>query len=566
MKHINKYYILPAIALVLLGTVLGLQLDSYLTDGDTIQQLKKLEKAFVIINRKYVDPVESKAIAEEGITGMLKELDPHSSYITAEQVADVRENYRGSFGGIGIMFEVVKDTARVISPIADGPSDQAGIMAGDRIIAIEDSSSVGITSEGVQERLKGPIGSEVTLTVLRPSVDETHTYTIKRDEIPLYSIDSSYMIDDKTGYIKIDRFAMTTYDEFMDHVGRLKEQGMERLMLDLRFNPGGVMKSAIEIADEMLGAGETIVQTKGRDASMNNQYRASKGGVFEDQPVIVLINRRSASASEIVSGALQDHDRALLVGERTFGKALVQKQFELDDGSLLQMTVGRYYTPVGRLIQTPYKSGDLEDYYEQKFASYDKATFHAAEYKDSIPDSLKYTTDHGRTVFGGGGILPDYIVQPDTAGLSRYIAASGLDFAFVRDWFLEHESEMRTTWSDRQEAFRKEYTVADETVDAFWTFAEEKGIELTTDTAAVNRPEGIFPVSEKTESYEFMQARIKGYLARQLFGSRAARPIFNEVDPVFKEALSLWDQAQNLAAYGNGEGVPNGGTSMNDGR
>lgn len=546
-----KKFFLPAIALLLLGAILGVQLDSMMSDEDAYSQLRKLEKAFVIINRKYVEPVKSNAIAEQGIKGMLNELDPHSSYIKAEQVEDVQDQYEGSFGGIGIWFEVVDDTARVISPITDGPSEKVGVMPGDRIVAIEDTSAVGseLSSKEIQDRLKGPIGTEVQMTVKRPGMNKRITFTITRDEIPLYSIDSSYMLDDQTGYIKINRFAMNTHKEFTDSLQVLKNQGLERLVLDLRSNPGGVMQSAIKIADEMLGDDMTIVKTKGRDQSMNNEFKASSGDAFEQQPVIVLVNRNSASASEIVSGALQDHDRALIVGRRTFGKALIQKQFELNDGSMLQMTVGRYYTPVGRLIQTPYKNGDLESYYEQKFSDFDEATFDLSNYRDSIPDSLQYTTDHGRTVFGGGGILPDYIVKPDTAGLMSAVAQKGLHTLFIQEWFKKHEQELRDEWTGRKQTFTKSYTVGREMLDEFWAFAGEKGVSLTSNPDSVARKKGVFPQSAAEGEQARLKTYLKASLASKLYGGRAAVPIINTVDNELNEALTLWDQARDLAAY-----------------
>jgi carboxyl-terminal processing protease len=292
-----------------------------------------------------------------------------------------------------------------------------------------------------------------------------------------------------------------------------------------------------------------IVETKGRDPSINNQYRATSGDMFEEQPVIVLINRASASASEILAGALQDHDRALLVGERTFGKALVQKQFELNDGSLLQMTVGRYYTPVGRLIQTPYEDGDKTDYYEQKFDSYETALFNPSEYKESIPDSLAYETDHGRTVFGGGGILPDYIVKPDTSSIERFVSGSGLTLGFIIEWFPEQETEIRQSWGEKPDAFAARYTVPDTVVDEFWTYAQDKGMTLTAKADSVNRSEAIFPQSEAEEAREYVRTHLKGNIARQLYGSSAMYPIFNSVDPTFQQALSLWDRADQLSAF-----------------
>ena len=549
MKRFNRYYILPALALLLLGAVLGVQLDSYLSDTDTFAELQKLRKAFVTINSNYVDPVDSEAIAEQGIQGMLDELDPHSSYIKKKDVQRVQESYEGSFGGIGIMFEMVEDTARVITPIADGPSDKVGVMSGDRIVEIEDSTAVGLDSRGIQERLKGPVDTEVQMTVYRPGMSRRYTFTITRDEIPLYSINTAYMVDDQTGYIEIDRFAMTTHDEFMEKLRMLKGEGMERLVLDLRGNHGGVMRSAIEIVDELLGAGLPILKTRGRRANMNNEYRASSGGAFEEQPVIVLVDRQSASASEIVTGALQDHDRALVVGQRTFGKALVQKQFELTDGSLLQMTVGRYYTPAGRLIQTPYDDGSQEDYYEQKFASMRKATFDLDAYKETIPDSLSYQTNHGRTVYGGGGILPDVVVKPDTLSIRRFIAGSGLDLAFATQWFPKHEQEVRNQWNEREDAFLDEYEVPQAMVDSFWTYASRNGMELTTNPDSAAPGNGVFLRAEAEQARPYVATRLKALLARQLYGSSAMRPVLNQVDPAFQQAISLWGDANSLAAY-----------------
>lgn len=547
----KKFYILPAIAILLLGAVLGVQIESALSDEDTYSQLRKLEKAFVIINRQYVDSVKSGKVAEDGIKGMLKELDPHSSYISAEEADDVQENYRGSFGGVGIWFEMVNDTAQVISPITDGPSEKAGVIPGDRIVAIEDSNAAGpdVTSEDIQNRLKGPVGTDVQMTVLRPGMNEHITFDITRDEIPLYSIDGSYMIDDETGYIRINRFAMSTHEEFLDSLQVLKDQGMDRLVLDLRNNPGGVMNSAVKVADELLGDGHTIVKTKGRDAEMDREFPASSGDAFESQPVIVLVNENSASASEIISGALQDEDRALIVGQRTFGKALIQKQFELTDGSMLQMTVGRYYTPMGRLIQTPYENGDLQEYYDRKFSDYTDATFNPAEYKDNIPDSLKYTTEHGRTVFGGGGIMPDYVIQPDTSRLVRSVVGNGLDHLFVLEWFTERESDIRDAWADRRQEFIDSYEVDDEMLDAFWSFAKEQGITLTSDPAEVSAQDGVFLRAEAMQEQERLKTHIKSQIAGRLYGGRSRLPILNQVDVGLKEALTLWGEAEELAAY-----------------
>jgi carboxyl-terminal processing protease len=549
MTRLSTSHILPAIALLLFGAVLGVQFDSYVSPDDALNQFEKMKRAFAIISGKYVEPVNSKEVAEAGVKGMLESLDPHSSYIPPEEVRDTRDQYEGSFGGIGVRFEP-GDTARVISPIAGGPSEKVGIMAGDRIVEIEDSTAIGLSGNEIQDRLKGEIGTEVTLTVYRPLADKRMTFTIERGEIPLYSINASYMVDEETGYIEISRFAMSTHEEFLEKVDRLKGEGMERLVLDLRDNPGGVMQSAVKIADELLGAGMTIVRTKGRSEEMNTRYRGNDGGALENQPVIVLVNRRSASASEILSGALQDHDRALLVGRRTFGKALVQKQFELNDGSLMQMTVGRYYTPVGRLIQTPYEKGNRTAYIEKKSSTWRDAVYNVDKYKESIPDSLTYETDHGRTVFGGGGILPDYVVAPDTTALSTFVRRSQLDGIFARQWFSRHEQALRSTWQDREDDFLSSYDVPSAAVDSFWAYAQREDLlTLTSDPDEVAPKDRVFPQSEAEEVRPMLRSRLKGQLANVMYGTGTGRPILNRTDPAFEQAMSLWPSSKDLAGY-----------------
>ena len=553
MTRLSKYHILPAVALLLFGAVLGVQFDSYVSTDDALDQFEKMKRAFAIISGRYVEPVDSKEMAEAGVKGMLESLDPHSSYIPADQVRDTRDRYEGSFGGIGIRFEPAgepSDTARVISPIAGGPSETVGVMAGDRIVEIEDSTAIGLSGNEIQNRLKGKIGTDVTLTVYRPLADKRLTFTIERGEIPLYSVNSSYMVDEQTGYIEIGRFAMSTHEEFLEKVDRLKGQGMERLVIDLRDNPGGVMQSAVKIADELLGAGMTIVRTKGRSAEMNTRYRGQGGGALENQPVIVLMNRRSASASEILSGALQDHDRALLVGRRTFGKALVQKQFELNDGSLMQMTVGRYYTPVGRLIQTPYEKGNRQAYYEEKSSSFRDAVYNVEKYKDTIPDSLRYETDHGRTVFGGGGILPDHVVAPDTTSLSTFIRGSQVDALFARQWFSTHEKDLRSTWQEREEEFLASYQTPSAAVDSFWAYAQREDLlTLSSNPDEVDPTERIFSRSEAQSVRDMVRTRLKGRLANVMYGTGTGQPVLNQTDPIFQRAMSLWPSSKDLAGY-----------------
>ena len=548
MKRLSKYHILPAVLLIAIGAVLGVQLDTYLSDDDLGAQLDKMRQAFLQINQNYVDDLEAEEIAEAGVEGMVNSLDPHSTYIPADRAEDVKDQYQGTFGGIGIVFEVPEDTARVISPLAGGPSEEVGVMAGDRIVGIEDSSAVGLSSNEIQNRLKGEIDTRVQMTVYRPTTSERMTFTITREEIETQSVRSPYMVDEKTGYINITRFTMKTHDEFRKAARTLLDRGMERLVLDLRGNPGGVMRTSWQIANEMLGKGMTIVETKGRGDRMNQEIDAKAGGMLVDQPIIVLVSRGSASASEILTGALQDHDRAFIVGRRTFGKGLIQKQFDLKDNSVLQMTVGRYYTPVGRLIQSPYERGDRKNYYRKKFSTINQATYHLKEYRDSIPDSLAYETDHGRMVFGGGGILPDYVVQPDTTALT-HLVRSGLDYAFARKWFSSHETELRSTWQQRSDEFQSSFEPSDEMIASFWSYAEENGVTITEDPDSVNTAERIYAKVTAQDEQDFVATRVKGYLARLLYGRGVARPVLNRADPVFREAMSLWPSSRELAAY-----------------
>ena len=548
MKRLSKYHILPAVLLIAIGAVLGVQLDTYLSDDDLGAQLDKMRQAFLQINQNYVDDLEAEEIAEAGVEGMVNSLDPHSTYIPADRAEDVKDQYQGTFGGIGIVFEVPEDTARVISPLAGGPSEEVGVMAGDRIVGIEDSSAVGLSSNEIQNRLKGEIDTRVQMTVYRPTTSERMTFTITREEIETQSVRSPYMVDEKTGYINITRFTMKTHDEFRKAARTLLDRGMERLVLDLRGNPGGVMRTSWQIANEMLGEGMTIVETKGRGDRMNQEIDAKAGGMLVDQPIIVLVSRGSASASEILTGALQDHDRAFIVGRRTFGKGLIQKQFDLKDNSVLQMTVGRYYTPVGRLIQSPYERGDRKNYYRKKFSTINQATYHLKEYRDSIPDSLAYETDHGRMVFGGGGILPDYVVQPDTTALT-HLVRSGLDYAFARKWFSSHETELRSTWQQRSDEFQSSFEPSDEMIASFWSYAEENGVTITEDPDSVNTAERIYAKVTAQDEQDFIATRVKGYLARLLYGRGVARPVLNRADPVFREAMSLWPSSRELAAY-----------------
>ena len=553
----KRFWIIPATLLLLAGVLLGVTIRSSLLAEDTLTQLRKLEDAFLLINKQYVESVDPAELAEEAIRSMLDDLDPHSVYVSAEDARSMQERFQGSFGGIGIWFEIPRndedlrdDTVRVMSVIGDGPSERAGLMAGDRIIRIDDSTAVGLSEDEVTSRLKGEIGTQVDVAVHRAGAGAPLEFTLTRAAIPLYTVDASYMVDDETGYIRLSRFYQETYNEFIEHARALKEEGMKRLVLDLRSNTGGYMSEAIEIVDEMVPGRKTVVYTRGRRPETTSTYRTRRTGILEKEPVIVLVNAYSASASEIVAGALQDHDRALIVGQRTFGKGLVQHQFALPDQSILQMTVARYYTPSGRLIQTPYEDGDQEDYYEEKFASLEDATYRPGEYSDNIPDSLRYKTAHGRDVFGGGGILPDYIVKPDTLSPVRSVLGRGLDRGFARKWFREDERRLRDLWRDREEEFASAFHVSDALWASFVEYATDGEPDDSLSEVSAEADSARTAMANALQEHrEILEVHLRGRIAQEFFGHRAWYGVYQEIDPELNAALGLWGLAENLAAW-----------------
>jgi carboxyl-terminal processing protease len=534
------------IALLIGGVVLGTQLSAFVMKGETSDALRKLEASFLTIAERYVEDVDTATLAEGAINGMLAHLDPHSIYIDSERMRAVNEDFDASFEGIGISYEFIegtagRDTLTVLNAIPGGPSDEAGLMSGDRIIRVDGDDAVGFTTSDVERSLKGPRGTQVTVTVRRPAGPDSLDVEITRDRIPLHTLDVAYMIDETTGYIRLNRFARTTYDEFAQAMRRLQAEGMQRLVLDLRDNAGGFMDMAIRIADDFLGGQQEIVAARSRHSEYNQISRSRSGGQFTSGPVIVLINERSASASEIVAGALQDHDRALIVGRRSFGKGLVQKQFMLTDGSSLRMTISRFYTPSGRLIQTPYLNGLREEYYREKFDQRRReSALNVDEIIDDTPDSLRFETRSGRTVLGGGGILPDYIIYPDTLSESlRYVRSRNLDQRFARNLLDEDAFGLRSDWGDHRDRFIREFEVDEAVFDQFAAFvlADASG----PDTAAI----GGAALEEERETLEVL---IKANLANRLYGREAWYPVYHGIDRVLAEALRLWPPAERLAS------------------
>ncbi len=527
-----------AALLVCAGLFLGLEVKSYVAGDDASDAMQRIEHSFLLITNEYVEPVDAEELAEAAIGGMLKTLDPHSVFITAERMKDVREDFNASFEGVGIYFEFIsgpadRDTIAVVNALPGGPSAQAGLRSGDRIVSINHASAVGFTQDDVQNTLKGPEGTTVVVGVMRPGHPDTLSFNITRGEIPLVTLDAAYMVDGRTGFIRINRFARTTYTEFSNALERLKAQGMERLILDLRDNAGGFMSMAVKVSDAFLSDGQVVVTAKSRHDDFSHVSRATDAGGFEEGPLIVLVDENSASASEIVAGALQDHDRALVMGRRTFGKGLVQKQYRLNDGSALRLTISRFYTPTGRLIQTPWGDGDREAYYDNKRERHlEEIGMTREEIVADVPDSLIYHTDAGRVVAGGGGILPDILVAPDS--LSNYmqtVVSEGLLSDFARSWLDRHHA-----WRSRMNSARSDYvntfSVGDEMLAAFADYAEARKAELPAASPANKR---------------LLATLLKGHVARRMFDRSAWYPIFHHADPMLEEAMESWKSARALA-------------------
>ena len=551
-----------AAGILALGLLLGVQVRDVFSSSDDTQQFRKIEEAYTYITRSYAERVDSAQLAEDAIEGMLAGLDPHSIYISTEDMRRVRESFDASFDGIGIYYEWVEgvadqDTLVVLMPIDGGPSEEAGLQAGDRIVMIGDTTALGYDTDLVQHYLKGPKGTFVDITVKRPGYRELLEFTIRRDKIPLNTVTAAYMVDGDTGYIRLQRFARTSADEIRESITTLKRQGMERLVLDLRDNAGGFLDQAVAISDEFLPRGTKIVYTDSRHPNNRREYRAERGGVFENGPVIVLINDYSASASEIVAGALQDHDRALLVGRRSFGKGLVQQQFPLSDGSVLQMTVSKYYTPSGRLIQTPFELGEDELAYEKSKWAIREAVENrlapnggmvdADALGAGIPDSLVFETATGRHVYGGGGILPDYIVPFDTlATAMRVVIGKNLDNEFARVRIEQLGDSFRSEWEGRQAEFIRSYRLDDASWDAFLSYADSHGAPVV-NAREDGSAEAVLVRSEALEQRGEIETRIKAFMARRLYNAEAWYPVIGQMDPVLQEAMRLWDNATSLA-------------------
>jgi carboxyl-terminal processing protease len=494
-------------------------------------QAQKLDALLSMISYQYVDSVDEKQLTEDAIRAILKDCDPHSVYIPAEELRDVNEPLVGKFEGIGVQFNILDDTIMVTQTISGGPSEKLGIRAGDRIVKIDEENvaNIKITNADVLKKLRGDKGTKVKVTIFRRGVPEMLDFVITRDKIPLYSIDAAYMATPEVGYIKVARFADQTVEEFKTKLKELKALGMKSLILDLTGNGGGYLNRAIELADEFLSAGKKEVYTEGRSQSRQEYFSTAAGG-WEKGKLAVLVDESSASASEIVAGAIQDWDRGLIIGRRTFAKGLVQKPYPLPDGSAVRLTVARYYTPSGRCIQKPYEKGEKgdEDYDMDLSMRYQHGELYSID-SIKVNDSLKYFTNANRTVYGGGGILPDIFVPLDTSMNSTYyddLRRKGILSDFALTYTDNNRKTLLKDYADVH-AFRKSFDLSEDVMKSFLAYAEKKDVK---------KDESGFARSETV-----IRAQLKALIARDLWNTNAYYVMINDINNFFQKAVQSMD-------------------------
>lgn len=517
-RKIMKKNLVILFTLLITGNLLAQQ--------STDEATKKFGSLLNLIDRAYVDTTNQEKLVETAIVAMLKEMDPHSVYISKEDKDRMNEPLKGNFEGIGIQFNIYHDTIMVVSPISGGPSESLGILSGDRIVTIdgENVAGIGIKNEGVMERLRGEKGSKVTVGIKRRGSKKILEFTITRDKIPIFSVDASYMATPEIGYIKVNKFAQNTMSEFDEGLKELKAQGMKHLILDLRGNSGGYLNTAIKLADEFLPSRKLIVYTEGRSYPKNEKFATSIGDM-ETGKIVVLIDEGSASASEIVSGAIQDHDRGLIIGRRSFGKGLVQKPFGLTDESEVRLTISRYYTPTGRCIQKPYEEGNKE--YHKDISKRFKSGELFSQDSIDFPDSLKYKTPNGRIVYGGGGIMPDIFIPLDTTMNSTYysdISRKGIFNRFNLDYMDKNRTSIVEKYNSL-EKFKANFNVDETLIKEFTDYAKKEGVEYD--------EEGF----KKSEN--LIKTQIKALIARGLWQTEGYFYIINDLNESYIEAIKV---------------------------
>lgn len=533
IKASSTYLPMIFAIILILGMLIGVKLAERSGESSMFvyPRTDKLSGILSFIEMEYVDSVSKDKLVEETIPAILKNLDPHSVYIPAEDLKRVTEPLEGNFDGVGIQFNMLNDTVVVIQTISGGPSERIGIMPGDRIMTIDDIDVAGVNlPDGeIVKKLRGLRGTTVTVGIQRQDISGLMEFAIKRDRIPLYSVDVSYMINDEIGYIKISQFSRTTFREYMEAAEKLNAMGMKKLILDLRGNGGGYMDQATNIADQFLDKGNLIVYTEGRSSPRTDIHATSKG-INLDTELLVLIDEWSASASEIIAGAIQDNDRGLVVGRRSFGKGLVQNQTPFSDGSALRLTVARYYTPTGRSIQKPYEAGD-----DNYFNDIGERILHGEyDVEDSIKfnDSLKFITPKGNIVYGGGGIMPNVFIPRDTTGMTDYysqVARQGLVYRFAFNYADNHRASL--TGFDNAEKINR-YLDSQDLMEGFIRFAESQEVKRNNEQIA--------------RSGEIIHTQIKAYIARNIIDNEGFYPIIGKIDEALKRAVILLEEGKAM--------------------
>ncbi|MGD1045787.1 MAG: S41 family peptidase [Bacteroidota bacterium] len=559
----KRFSLTTTAALVVVSIFAGMEINNLISADNIYEQIKKFGDVLSAAEKVYVDDVDTGKLTDAAIVGMLNTLDPHSVYIPPKQLEKVMEEFKGKFEGVGISFRVLNDTITVIEPVAGGPSARMGVLSNDRIVKINDTSSIKWTDQMVMHTLRGPKGTRVKISIVRPSVKEILEFVIIRDEIALTSVDAALMLTKDVGYIKVNQFKETTHTEMEKALQTLKTKGMSKLILDLRDNGGGYLEEAVRMADQFLDGGPVdkphrIVYTKSRKPEFEESYTAKTGDAYEKIPLIILIDNATASASEIVAGAIQDWDRGLIVGETSFGKGLVQRQIELADKSAIRLTIARYYTPSGRLIQRSYQGKDKDEYQLEAFQR-DEQEGDNLEHKHDTKsakespgdgqegDSLKhkqivsldttipvFKTGEGRTVLGGGGITPDYIVKSErVTGLILTIYRKNLFYDFIKNYMEGQGYSLRGKYDKNYEEYKLKYFIPDEVMKEFRKFVETKEIKIDE--------------KEYAKDIDFLKARLKAEIARMIYGTEGEIGILVGVDNQIQKALTLFPEAEHIA-------------------
>ena len=525
---------LTGVMLVVTSALLGARIEKAFSDDNVMEQIEKYSEVMNMVQHYYVDKVNVQDLNDAAIVGLLNKLDPHSVYMPPKNVKDQDEQFSGSFQGIGVTFTILRDTITVDAPVPGGPSDQLGIRAGDKIVSIDGKTAVKMNDEDVRKELRGAKGTKVTVGIVRFGQPQPMDFTITRDVIPIVSVMAHFMVDPTTGYVDIGRFAGTTYDELIEAMNDLHSKGMQRLILDIRGNPGGYLEQAVRIADEFVGGNKTIVYTKGRVSQFDDVLTSHPGDQYEKTPLVVLVDNGSASASEIVSGAFQDLDRALIVGQTTFGKGLVQRQFPLRDASAIRLTISRYYTPSGRSIQKPYEGGHYLKNATAAATDEDEDNYtHEYDVNSTDTSRPKFKTASGRTIYGGGGITPDFLVRNDTTQMAtRKIWAAGVLSDFAESYVTRHIEEIKHEGD--ADHFVKNFRINDAMFNQILQMAKDKKLDIDMSQFNIDKP--------------WLAVVLRAEIGRHIFGNEVRYRILLENDRQYQKAYSVLDEASHLAA------------------